>query len=176
MAMHCSTNVLKLMCFLFPDWELWRARSCSLPVDVPGDENSSIDKPDSAGSLGSTRGGETLRKASRGERALRMWVSLLVWMSNGRLRGGETADDGCCSCDAGGSLGESSPKSKCGAGGRQRISVILRCLRIGLVYDTFAVACAKAGRIRATGFGRGSQSEPGCNGPYSQVTSESLSL
>ena len=179
MAMHCSTNVLKLMCFLFPDWELWRTRSCSLPVDVPADVDSSIDKPDSGGSLDNTRGGESLRNASRGVRALRMWVSLLVWMSIGRLGGGEAADGGGCSCDAGGSTEEGSSTSKCGADGavgRQRISVMLRCLRIGLVYDTLPPVCDKAGRVGETTFGRGSQSEPGCNGPYNQVTSESLSL
>jgi len=77
-AMHCSTNVLKLMCFLFPDWEMWGARSCSLPVDVPADGDSSTDKPHSADSLDNTRGGESPRSASRGVRTLRMWVSLLV--------------------------------------------------------------------------------------------------
>jgi len=53
---------------------------------------------------------------------------------------------------------------------------MLRCFKIGLVYAPFALACAKAGRDGTIGLGRGSQSEPGCNGPYSQVTSESLSL
>ena len=53
---------------------------------------------------------------------------------------------------------------------------MLRCLRIGFVYEPSALAWAKMGCAWATGLGRGSQSEPGCNGPYNQVTSESLSL
>ena len=76
--MHCSTNVLKLMCLLFPDWAMWGARSCSLPVDVLADADSSIDKPDSADSLDNTRGGESFRSAFRGAHTLRMWVSLFV--------------------------------------------------------------------------------------------------
>lgn len=53
---------------------------------------------------------------------------------------------------------------------------MLRCFRIGFVHDPFALVCARVGGVGATGLGRGSQSEPGCSGPYSQVTSESLSL
>ena len=74
MAMHCSTNVLKLMCLLFPDRGALGARSCSLLVDVPGDADSSTDKPDSADSLDKIRGGESFRRM----RDLMMWVSLLV--------------------------------------------------------------------------------------------------
>ena len=164
-AMHCSTNVLKLMCFLFPDWVLWGARSCSLPVDVPADADSSIDKPDTADSLDKMRGGESFRRASRGVRARRMWVSLFVWGRNGRVGRGGAVDDGSCSCDAGVSLGDSSSTSDCGVVGRQRISVMLRCFRMGFVYDPFVLVCANAGRVGETGLGRGSQSEPGCNGP-----------
>ena len=167
MAMHCSTNVLKLMCFLFPERESG-TRSCSLPVDVPGDRDSSIDKPHSAASLDNTRGGESLRRASRGERALRMWVSLLVWVRNGRLGAGERVvidADRFCSCDAGGSSEGGSSTSNCGAGGRQRISVMLRCLRIGLVHDPFVMVWMEADCAEVTCLGRGSQSEPGCNGP-----------
>jgi len=118
-----------------------------------------------------------LRRAPRGERVLRMWVSLLVWVRKGRLWCGETDDDGCCSCDDADCSAEGgSSTSKCGAVGRQRISVMLRCFRIGFVYDPFAYAWAEVAGIEAADLGRGSQSEPGCNGPYSQVTSESLSL
>ena len=173
-AMHCSTNVLKLICFFFPERDSLGVRSCSLPVDVPGDVDSSIDKSHSADSFDNTRGGESLRSASRGVRARRMWVSLLVWVRNGRPGG--RVDDGVCSCDAGGSLEGGSSTSKCGAVGRQRISVMLRCFKIGFVYDPFARIWAEAACIEAAGLGRGLQSEPGCNGPYSQVTSESLSL
>lgn len=106
-----------------------------------------------------------------------MWVSLLVWVRKGRLGCGETVDDGCCSCDDADCSAEGgSSTSKCGAVGRQRISVMLRCFRIGFVYDPFAYAWAEVAGMEAATLGRGSQSEPGCNGPYSQVTSESLSL
>jgi hypothetical protein len=164
-AIHCSTNVLKLMCLLFPDWGLWGARSCSLPVDVPAEVDSSIDKLDSADSLDSTRGGESFLRALRGVRTLRMWVSLLVCVRNGRLGGGGAVDDGCSSCDAGGSSVGGSLASNCGEGGRQRISVMLRCLRIGFVNDPFVQAWVKAGLVAISGLGRGSQSEPGCSGP-----------
>ena len=99
-------------------------------------------------------------------------------MRNGRLGCGEMVDDGCCSCDAdaGGSAEVGSSTSKCGAVGRQRISVMLRCFRIGFVHDPFVLFCAEVACADITGLGRGSQSEPGCNGPYNQVTSESFSL
>lgn len=130
-AMHCSTNVLKLMCFRFPELELCTMRSCSLPVDVPPDVDSSTDKPHSADSLDNTRGGDSLRRASRGVRARRMWVSLLVWVRNGRDGCGGGIDDGCSSGDVGVSGNWST--SVCGAVGRQRISMMLRCFRIGFV-------------------------------------------
>lgn len=149
-------------------------RSCSLPVDVLADVESSIDKAHSAASLDNTRGGESFRSASRGVRALRIWVSLFVWVRNGRFGCGDAFDGGGCSCDVGVSGGWSA--SDCGAVGRERISVMLRCLRIGFVQDTPILAWAKEGRDWGVGLGRGSQSQPGCNGPYSQVTSESLSL
>ena len=75
------------------------------------------------------------------------------------------ADDDRCSQDTGGSLVGGSSASIYGAVGRQRISVMLRCFRIGFVYDMVLSACAKAGRVGAVGLGRGSQSQPGCNGP-----------
>lgn len=71
-AIHCSTKVLKLICFLFPGWGVWTMRSCSLPVEVPADVDSSTDKLHSADSLDNVRGGESLRRASRAERARRM--------------------------------------------------------------------------------------------------------
>ena len=125
--MHCSTKVLKLMCFLFPGWGVWTMRSCSLPVEVPADVVSSTDKANSADSLDNVRGGESLRSTPRMVHARRIWVSLLVWGKNGRFGCGEALDDGCGSYDDG------SSGSECGAVGRERISVMLRCLRIGFV-------------------------------------------
>ena len=151
-------------------------RSCSLPVVVPAEVDSSTDKPHSADSFDNTRGGDSLRSASRGVRARRMWVSLLVWGRNGRLGSRAAFDGGCSSCDACSSSAGVWLGSNCGAVGRQRISVMLRCLRIGFVYEPADVAWANAGCVGVATLGRGSQSEPGCNGPYSQVTSESLSL
>lgn len=151
-------------------------RSCSLPVEVPADVDSSTDRENSADSLDNTRGGESFRSASRGVRARRIWVSLFVWVRNGRLWGGGTADGGggCCSYDAGVSGDWSA--SKCGAVGRERISTMLRCLRIGFAQHPVGMFWARAGRVGDEVLARGSQSEPGCNGPYNQVTSESLSL
>lgn len=159
--MRCSTYVLKLMCFFFPERELWTMRSCSLPVEVLTEVESSTVKGHSADSLDKTRGGESFRRASRGVRARRMLVSLLVWVRKGRLGSGEGSDGGYCSCDDGVSGDRSTSIS--GVLGRQRISVMLRCLRIGFVYETFAQVWV--GRVGTIVFGRGSQSEPGCRGP-----------
>lgn len=93
-AMHCSTKVLKEICFFLagPSTPVLDAplRSWSLPVDpeaslevVPWDTRCDVpscDEPSSA----MMRGGEFLRN---GLPRMLMWVSLLVWTSGGRVGG-----------------------------------------------------------------------------------------
>lgn len=71
MAMHCSTNVLKLMCLRF----------CPFATEGGGDSDCS--RLDAGATLGATRGGESRRNGRLGPHRV-MCVSLLVCSSDGR--------------------------------------------------------------------------------------------
>ena len=173
MAMHCSTNVLKLMCLRF----------CPGTTEEGGDSDwSKLEGGNSPAKFGATRGGESRRKARSAPKRV-MFVSLLVCSSDGRIglcgKHGPPPSDKIC----GPSSSSESGGLRAGENGNSEVSCsqMDRCLRMGL--RTAAVTQSSVGEgeegrssaAAALGEGLGVGSAV-WRGPYSQVTSESLSL
>ena len=163
MAMHCSTKVLKLMCLRF------------CPGTVGGGE-SDWRRLETGGSAGARRGGESRRKALEGPQRVTL-VSLLVWRREGRMglcgEAGSAPSDKICGAS---SSSESGGLSKGERGNSEvRRSQMERCLRMGLRTMPESVGEGRSSAAAAVGEGLGVGSAV-WSGPYSQVTSESLSL